>query len=636
MIMNSSTELKSSQPTTKAFTFFSSEKLKSIKKVVDNNLVPVLSLAAVASTAMVAISGWNTWDSYRKFQNLVQSNFRLQELSGQIIYLDEVLTMSSRMAASTGNLSKWQGRYNENVPKLDSAINEVISLAPGQEKDPETTKKANDLLVAMEEKAFKWISEGKKTQAFQLLLSPEYDQQKTLYSVGMNGTLLNIKESLDNQLKTYRHKLEQSTLLVQVSLVMLVISWGVVLYFVRSYINERNLAQSSLRQLNQDLEKRVEERTKQLAEKEQTTLKDNEILQEDVSQILDVVSALEEGNLTVTAPVSDRVTGLVSDTLNRLIEELSRVLSQVFYTTDQVNRGAKHLETMANTVVANTQQEVESVNQVLDLTTQVEQSALDSVKKIQATIVSLQLLSKAVKEGKEGIVELNQGINILQQGTEQIIQQMKTLGEFVGLTDHFVQEQSQISSMTQVLAMNASLVAARASEQRDPAQFVVVAREFESIANQVSNLAQRTSGGLASLEQRSSQIHNVVSSIDANVQNLGGLVKAFTQGVEQSNQVFVNVQKTADEAAQAGEMVARSSEGIVNATQSTAQVMGEITQLVEKTAQLTQHTKVQADKMEELSHQLFSRVEFFCLPGTLMKTIDSSESETTILQLEKV
>ena len=69
--------------------------------------------------------------------------------------------------------------------------------------------------------------------------------------------------------------------------------------------------------------------------------------------------------------------------------------------------------------------------------------------------------------------------------------------------------------------MNASLVAARASQQRDPKQFVIVAREFESIATQVSQLAQQTSEGLTSLERQSAQIYSVVSTVDADVQSFG-------------------------------------------------------------------------------------------------------------------
>ncbi len=113
----------------------------------------------------------------------------------------------------------------------------------------------------------------------------------------------------------------------------------------------------------------------------------------------------------------------------------------------------------------------------------------------------------------------------------------------MGLADRFVQDQSEISIQNPILALNASLVAARAAEQRDPQKFAAVAREFESIADQVSQLAQQTNDGLAELEQRSSQINLVVTAVDAEVQQLGTFVQDFAKGVKETNHVFDTVQE---------------------------------------------------------------------------------------------
>lgn len=341
---------------------------------------------------------------------------------------------------------------------------------------------------------------------------------------------------------------------------------------------------------------------------------ESQTLQIEVRHILDVVSTVEEGDLTVRAKVSDRATGLVEDTLNRLIEELAQVLSQVLGTAHLVSQGTNNLQQIARTVAGNADQQSESVTQVLNKASQVEKSAQDSAKQINTTNQSLLTLSTAVEEGQAASATLTQGIEVLQQGTNRIVQQMKTLGEFVGLADQFVQDQNQIASLTQVLSMNAALVAARAAEQRDPRQFSVVAREFEAIAAQVSKLATQTNDGLSALEQRTSQIHSVVSAIDADVQSLGGLVSGFNEGVEHSRLVFNNVQTVTAEAVQAGITVAQSTNVIVDATQSTALSMRDIAEVAKQTAQLTQKTQVQSEAMGDLSAQLLQRIQFFKLP----------------------
>jgi methyl-accepting chemotaxis protein PixJ len=609
------------------------ESNNSAKTWLDTNLISLFSIVAAASAGMVGFSAWSTWNVYRNFQTAITTNFKLQDLSGQIVHLDEVLTMSARMAASTGDI-KWEERYLANVPPLDKAITEVLSIAPQYQENSSQTDGANAKLIEMEERAFKLVRQQKLDEALNLLLGQEYQAQKTVYSQGIEKTLANIKESVDSQIQTYGKQLSRSAVLAGLSFPLLLVSWVIVLSLIGSYISDRNLAQKSLEEFNQDLEKTITERTAKLTEQEQLIRQESELLQEDIGQLLEVVSIVEEGDFTVQAPVNDRVTGLIFDTLNRLIEELSKVLAQVLSVTDQFGQRTKQLDEVTNQVSANTEQEVRAVREVLNLINEVENSALKSGEQIKVSITSLQNLRTAVEQGQKAGQNLTEGIEVLQKGTDQIVQQMKTLGEFVGLTDQFLQEQNQISSMTQVLAMNASLVAARASEQRDPTQFVVVAREFESIANQVSSLAQRTSSGLVNLEQRSSQIHNVVTSIDTNVQNLGGLVRDFTQGVQQSSSVLSNVQHTAEEAVQAGELVAISSQEIINSAGSTTKVMGNIAELAEKTRKLTHKNLKRSQQMAALSNELLTTINFFQLPPIYREQPEMIEEPSTIFSVD--
>ena len=352
---------------------------------------------------------------------------------------------------------------------------------------------------------------------------------------------------------------------------------------------------------------------------------DSKTLQDEVAHLLDIVSLAGEGDLTVQAKVSDRITGLVADTLNQLIERLADVLNQVLTAARQVSQGAYQQTELAQTVAMNAEQQAHAVSQGLYLTEQVENAAQASAQRVTASSESLQTVFATLMQGKDALNELTEGITVLQEGTDRIMQRMKTLREFVGIADQFVQNQNQIAFITQTLSLNASLVAARASEQRDPKQFVVVAREFDSIADQVSKLAQQTSEGLTALEQQSAQIQSVASAVDGDVQSLGNLVRQFTTGVEQSNQVFDSVQMATSEAMQAGEVVAHFSQEIVEATQTTATVMRDIAGLANQTAALTQIAREHSTQMDLLSAQLLHTVQFFQLPPALE---DASEEQT--------
>jgi methyl-accepting chemotaxis protein PixJ len=305
---------------------------------------------------------------------------------------------------------------------------------------------------------------------------------------------------------------------------------------------------------------------------------------------------------------------LVSDTINRLIEALGKTLRQVSVAAYRVDDNSKTQKELAKTVAQNTGKQTEEVSQMLMLTRNVRQSAQNTMQQLIVTNRSLVTLQSSVTEGQGTISDLDREIDVLQAGSDRIVQEIKTLGEFVGQTDKFVQDQGEIVTQTQILALNASLVAARAAEQRDPKQFASVAREFELIATQVSQLAQQTSEGLTSLEQRSAQIHQVVSSVDVDVQQLGGLVSTFTQGVKQASDVFATVQSVTAKAVESGSLVSTASQRILTAADSTTVAIESISSLSQEISHQSQDAQNLGDQLNILSTDLLENIQIFKLP----------------------
>jgi twitching motility protein PilJ len=367
----------------------------------------------------------------------------------------------------------------------------------------------------------------------------------------------------------------------------------------------------------------------EVAAQVQQSFAETELMEAEVGDLLDVVSYMEEGDLTIEAQVNDRATGLVADTLNRLREKLIEIISSVLGTAQQVVQGASDLEELARTVVLNTAEQAESVAQGQALTEQVAAIATRSADQVNIANQSLKEVRDTVASGQTAINTLTDSIVVLQTGSAQIVQRMKTLGEFVGLAEQFVQDQGQIASLTQVLALNATLVAARAAEQKDPKQFAGVAREFESIAGQVNDLATQTNDGLTTLQQRTSQIQTVVTAIDVEVQNLSGLVAGFTSGVEDSQSAFNSIQIATEEVVQIGLTITKSSTEIADAAGSTASYISEIAQLADRTANLTRSARQQAEAMGYQAQQLLEGIQFFRLPEASAPVYAPAYTEST-------
>jgi twitching motility protein PilJ len=614
----------------------SNKSVSGIQQFVRSNLVGTITVTIAGSLLLTGTSSWNIWNIYRNFSSTVTKQFEIQKDSGQMIFMDEALTMSARMLVNTGDLM-WEQRYKDFNDKYTVVLERFLANVPAQmQQEAKKTDGASAKLFEIEGEAFKLVKQGKKTEAAALLLGNEYTTQKKIYAEGNGEVLAKVDALISKQLKDYEQQLFTSIAFAGVTLPILLASWVLVLSAVKDYIRDRQAAQTALQAseqnllaLNDNLQTEADIRKQQ----EQQIRRESEQLQQDIGELLDVVCTIEEGDLTVQAQVNDRATGLIGDTLNRLVEELGGTLVQVSNTAQRVSANSDRQKKMAAIVAEETTKQAQSVMQVLSLTETVRESAKNAAQQLAATNDSLLTLQTAVGNGQTNIESLNQEIEILQEGSDRIVQQMKTLGEFVGLADRFVQDQTEIATQTQVLALNASLVAARAAEQRDPQQFVLVAREFESISAQVSQLAQQTNEGLTNLEQQSSQIHRVVSDVDVQVQKLGGLVNSFTQGVKQTREVFQTVQSVTVNAVDAGETVAATSKTIVGAADATARSVDEIATISQKIAQQSQAAQSVADRVNSFSVELLDKIKVFKLPAVNTANSIEPNFEPTIKEI---
>ncbi|WP_416212123.1 sensor histidine kinase [Nostoc sp. ChiVER01] len=208
------------------------------------------------------------WQAYYNFNSITKYEFKLQILSDEITYLDEVLTMSARMNAATGKFI-WEERYRQFEPKLDFAIKESIKLAPKvyENEDAKKVDAANQRLVEMEYQSFELVKKDKKEIAQILLSSREYENQKQIYADGVAKRKRNISLQLQQKVDDYYKRMFWAILESIISLAMLIPAWLLVLHLLQQYLKAKKIAQAALEETNYRLETQVAERTAKLKHK---------------------------------------------------------------------------------------------------------------------------------------------------------------------------------------------------------------------------------------------------------------------------------------------------------------------------------------------------------------------------------
>ena len=214
-------------------------------------------LSAVAITlAALGVFAQSVGNSYRVVQGFRETQLAIENVCGRITWLDEVLTMSARMAAATGEPS-WQERYDASVARLDEAIAEAHRLAPGKEEDAAArqTDQANRALVELELAAFERVRHGDLDGAALLLESPAYAGHKQVYAEGMQRFLASMRARTSELLGYESARAHSMVALLATAVPLLAGLWLLVGRSIRAHQRQQGLYQRALREHAEALER---------------------------------------------------------------------------------------------------------------------------------------------------------------------------------------------------------------------------------------------------------------------------------------------------------------------------------------------------------------------------------------------
>ncbi len=235
-----------------------------------------------------------------RFAKTKERHLRLAELRNTIVHLDEVLTMSARLAAVTGDL-QWKKRYRLSEPQLDATIKEAVKLAPEAQggKAAAEIDTANIKLVKMENYAFDLVRQGRLDEAKAVLFSDEYESQKQIYTKGMDVLSAGLADAVSIALKRkqWLSFLQTGTMLLIMPL--LVVGWLVVFRAVRNWKMALTKQAKELAEVNVSLDQRVIDRTRKLQSVTEKQTEMVQLLGEREARLQAIMESASEGIVTI-------------------------------------------------------------------------------------------------------------------------------------------------------------------------------------------------------------------------------------------------------------------------------------------------------------------------------------------------
>lgn len=520
--------------------------------------------------------------------------------------------------------------------KTSYAKSEALSTDEKSKALLKAMNEARDKAVVINDRVNLLADQGKRDEAVSLLLNEGVAQLNA-----RQVTLDNYKRYLNEQSKeaeaeSARKFANAIVISITVSVLVLLLGGFSALVITRSITTPLNAFQKAINDVrkggklgalaqidskdemadmgfavNQVLQDQVSAREKaeqdrQNADQErQKAEAENEALNNSVISILQAVNQLSQRDLTARAPVSTNIIGTVSDSINQLTEETSRVLHGVTQIAGQVaevsgkvrSQGDLVSKTAAderqnvNDMILSLGEATKSMNQVAELAGQSNRSA---ERATQATETALTTVNNTVK-----------GMDSIRETIAETEKRIKRLGERSQEISGIVNLINTIAERTHVLALNASMQAAVAGEAGRG--FAVVAEEVQRLAESSRNATQ----------QIGTLVNNIQLETNETISTVSRTIGQVVQGSEQAQQAGVQMRLTQEITGELVAQVRRITEASEQQKQMSAQLLDSVQRLGksnEHTAQQISTQSQQTQTLQDSAKLLVDSVNVFKLP----------------------
>ncbi|MEE3467297.1 MAG: methyl-accepting chemotaxis protein [Eubacterium sp.] len=367
-----------------------------------------------------------------------------------------------------------------------------------------------------------------------------------------------------------------------------------------------------------------------------------------ISNVQILVGEVALGNLDVHIPDKfqkrrDEL-GVMTRSLQRLLDALRRVISDIVRSADEVETDAEEMTDMIQNTTSNSNEVTSAVNNIADGAVSQAQDAEkatqnvndmgNAISEIVEKVDKLTVTSNEIDRARD---EAESIIRELSESSDRTIEAVGVIGKQVKLTDESVSRISDaivmitnIAEETNLLSLNASIEAARAGEAGKG--FAVVASEIQKLAEESGKSAETISRIIDNLSKESKNtveaMNRVQEIIEVQQEKLSETREKFDgvgNGIRDSLLEIEEIGRDTRECDEARRHVtdliqnlsAVSSE---NATE-TKETMASMKELSDYMLQLNEH----AADLRRLSEELDDEVHYFSFDRNAASETDDAE-----------
>lgn len=353
----------------------------------------------------------------------------------------------------------------------------------------------------------------------------------------------------------------------------------------------------------------VRETNRQLRE----TAEKNERNQNAIMRLLDEIEDLADGDLTVTASVTEDFTGTIADSINYSVDQLRDLVATINLTAGQVAAAVQETQATAMHLAQASEHQAQQISEASTAISDMAQS-IDQVSANAAESSAVAERSVAIaNKGNEVVHNTIHGMDNIREQIQDTAKRIKRLGESSQEIGDIVSLIDDIADQTNILALNAAIQASMAGD---------AGRGFAVVADEVQRLAERSSAATR-------QIETLVRAIQTDTNEAVISMEQTTTEVVRGARLAQDAGVALEEIEGVSKTLAALIQSISNAAQQQTSSAGQISltmnviqQITSQTSSGSTATAESIGNLAKMASQLRRSVSGFTLPAASASATD--------------
>jgi len=326
-------------------------------------------------------------------------------------------------------------------------------------------------------------------------------------------------------------------------------------------------------------------------------LQTDQAMQQSLTEFLEIVSSVSEGNLTKRGPEGEDALGKLVQSVNKMLDDFGSMLTEVKQIGLSVSSSATEILAAAEQIAVGSQRQADEITNTSSAVEEMAASMTQVSRNAEASADAARRALEMAEHGDKSVRDTSEAMTRIDSAVQQTSEKMRLLGVRSSEISEIIDLIDEIAAQTNLLALNAAIEAAHAGEAG--LGFSVVADEIRKLAERSARATRDVGNLIKSIQSETSE---ALTAMEIGMKEVRGGSYLATQASNALHDISTAVRQSSElieEISAASEEQARVTSNVATAMQTISSITLETSAGAHETAQTIEGMVSLADRLNK-------------------------------------